>query len=224
MFDTIVYVKVGPDAIVFSMHKGVLCEGSAFFRAALDGQFKEPTEQIVSLPEADVDVFERFQAWAYTNQIVQRGESIKDVGHEMIIGLYLLAELCGIPLLQNATIDLIIDKAAKLHSAPPMICSRLIYENTTSSSLLRKLFVDIATLERRLRDRKSFNTEAGEMYDNTFLIDLALALDDERSSMGPRGFNKHLTELRCNYHVHPEGEPRCNVGGKTVRFDVTTEL
>lgn len=219
MFDTIVYVKVGPDAIVFSIHKGVLCEGSAFFRAAFDGRFKEATEQTVLLPEADVDIFERYQAWAYSDRIVQRGETIKDLGYEMIIGLYILAELCCIPRLQNAAIDIIIDKAAFHHTVPPMTCSRLIYENTTSASLLRELFEDMTT-RSRLRDHESFDTETSELYDNAFLVDLALALDEERRCRAPGGFKKHLNDLRCNYHIHPEGEPRCNVGGKTVRFDV----
>ena len=75
----------------------------------------------------------------------------------------------------------------------------------------------------RLRDRESFDAEASELYDNAFLVDLALALDEERSSRGPRGFSKHLSELRCSYHVHAEGEPKCHVGGKTVRFDVGEE-
>lgn len=74
-----------------------------------------------------MDIFERFQAWAYTDQFIQQGEGMNDVGYEMIIGLYPLAELCCIGRVQNATINFIMGKAAVLHAIPPKTFSRLIY-------------------------------------------------------------------------------------------------
>ncbi|SLM40599.1 BTB/POZ-like [Lasallia pustulata] len=222
LYDTIISVKVGPSAVVFSLRKGILCQHSALFHAALSGPFKEATSQTISLPTANVDTFERFQTWVYADQILQRGETLKDLDYESIIKLYLLAESTLTPRLQNAALDTIIDKAALHQTQPSIACSGLIYENTKSTSLLRKLFVDMAT-RSRLRDWESFNAEASELYHNAFLVDLALALDEERSSCGSHGFSKHLSELRCSYHVHAEGEPKCHWGGKTVRFDVGEE-
>ena len=41
MFDTLVQIEVGPTKTVFQMHKGILCNVSAYFKAALEGDLIE---------------------------------------------------------------------------------------------------------------------------------------------------------------------------------------
>lgn len=82
-----------------------------------------------------MDIFERCLAWAYTDQLTQRGEGMNEAGYEMIIGIYPLAELCYIGRVQNATIDFIMGKAAVLHAIPPKTFSRLIYGGSPKALL-----------------------------------------------------------------------------------------
>ena len=39
--DSVVQFTVGPEKQVFHIHKGLLCNAAAYFRAALEGGFKE---------------------------------------------------------------------------------------------------------------------------------------------------------------------------------------
>ncbi|KAK4692430.1 hypothetical protein P7C71_g4777, partial [Lecanoromycetidae sp. Uapishka_2] len=59
-FDDIVDIVVGPAKKVFKIHKEILCSASTYFRAALNGGFKEAEEQTVELPDDKVKVFKYF--------------------------------------------------------------------------------------------------------------------------------------------------------------------
>jgi BTB/POZ domain len=60
-----VVIKVGSSQEIFHVHKAFLCEVSPFFRAALDGAFKEALEDAMTFPEDKQETFERFLAWLY---------------------------------------------------------------------------------------------------------------------------------------------------------------
>jgi BTB/POZ domain len=60
-----VLVKVGAKEVTFQLHKSILCDISTFFTAAFTGQFLEATENIVKMPEEDVEVFNLFVNWLY---------------------------------------------------------------------------------------------------------------------------------------------------------------
>lgn len=86
-FDTIVLVKVGPEEQKFTIHKGLLCAVSTYFKAALEGGFKEAEEQMINMPEDDVEVFEHFQLWVYTGSFMEAGETEKGKDCNILIGL-----------------------------------------------------------------------------------------------------------------------------------------
>lgn len=55
----------GEDRIKFHVHEGKLCELS-FFRAALQGQFKEASEKAINMPEDDPEAVSALIEWLYT--------------------------------------------------------------------------------------------------------------------------------------------------------------
>lgn len=55
----------GEDRIKFHVHEDKLCELS-FFRAALQGQFKEASEKAINMPEDDPDAVSALIEWLYT--------------------------------------------------------------------------------------------------------------------------------------------------------------
>lgn len=52
----VITLEIGPSAVVFHSYEATLCR-IPFFRAALQGEFREATEKLVSLPEEDPEVF-----------------------------------------------------------------------------------------------------------------------------------------------------------------------
>lgn len=196
-------VKVGKGARVFAIHRGLLCDRSAYFRAAFEGGFKEAEEQIMALPEEDVEVFELFQFWLYSDRLLDTDESVADLSASLLIGLYLFAEARCIPQLQNMSIDALILNITVTEKFPARDLHR-IYDNTAETSPLRRVLVDIGARVGNLRG-SWFHKEEDNLYNNAFLIDLVLALYDEKLKKSPEDFS----QLRCNYHVHSEAEKCC---------------
>ena len=64
LYDSFVSVLVGPKKKEFSIHKGLICAQSEFFKAATMGNFKE-SKGIVTLPDQDISVFQYFVHWLY---------------------------------------------------------------------------------------------------------------------------------------------------------------
>lgn len=68
LYDASVVVLVGPEKQRFNLHKGPICRSSAFFRAALNGDFKE-AEGVVKLPEQCPSTFKYFVYWLYIGKL-----------------------------------------------------------------------------------------------------------------------------------------------------------
>jgi hypothetical protein len=174
----------------------------------LKGKFKEAEEQKIEMAEEDVDTFSHFQYWLYSGNIIteDNGEKLdqNDDGKEwsMLVNLFIFAEARGIPGLQNAAIDRIIDKQSatetifleNIHS---------IYENTHKTSPLRRLFVDFTHNWAHTDDENPggswFDSEIYDSYDKEFLFDLTTAYC--RRVKGKIEEIEDFTAVRTNYHV-----------------------
>ena len=142
-------VLVGPEEKQFTIQKDFLCNGSTFFSAAINGQFREATERQVRLPEVDVDLFATYVQFVYTKQIVPLDpeEIEKDTqGTKRKIRateLYILADQFGDMLLQNKLIDYCIETVHQSRKLFPAIAITLAYQHLPANSKLRKLSVDL---------------------------------------------------------------------------------
>ncbi|ERF70748.1 hypothetical protein EPUS_05100 [Endocarpon pusillum Z07020] len=96
---TVTTIYVGPEEEIFIIHSSFLTEASAFFKAAITGNFKEATANAIKLPEECVETFEHFVRWLYrgcrdelipTNDLSICGARIKN-----IIDLYVFADKIG---------------------------------------------------------------------------------------------------------------------------------
>jgi hypothetical protein len=77
----LVTIIVGQEKEQFAVHESLLTHSSAFFRAALSGQFKEASERCVTLDGEDPVVFEFFVYWLYYSTFPT---SIRDQDEELI--------------------------------------------------------------------------------------------------------------------------------------------
>ncbi len=155
------------------------------------------------MPEETSAVIKRFQLWAYTGSPLLHEEVIKDTPWKELIRLYLFAERFGIPNMQNAVIDMLV---AKEHasSTTPTEQLHLIYDNTPSTSPLRRYVLDLSAQLGHLDEWFAAPEASLTKYPHAFLSDLAVVQYNFRKK---RSKKHDWKALGCTYHVHPSTTP-----------------
>ncbi|KAL9121217.1 MAG: hypothetical protein Q9187_002226 [Circinaria calcarea] len=166
-FDNIVIVLIGREKVKFELHKGLLMYYSEYFRGAFNGSFKEAEENTVHLPEEKVEVFKLVNSWLYTRHLADTLEKETSLAFGLLLGVFLFGERRIVRLLQNDTIDIIIRKCTENNKISPFIV-KAAYENTPTSSPIRKLLVHIAVH----RSNPDFPSKHSENYPKEYLIDV----------------------------------------------------
>ncbi|MCJ1389249.1 hypothetical protein MMC18_002105 [Xylographa bjoerkii] len=187
------------------MHKGLLCSVSPYFKAALEGAYKEAQEQTIELIEDNAETMEYFQLWLYTQSILDKDDTVSSIEWHILMELYVLGELRLISDLQNQAMDFMIRKAAKTNALPEHKVMYDIFERTCPGSPLRKFIVEASARTSDLPNWKWDFVEGGETAQRDFLKDLVVEIYSDRARKQERNFWK----IRCSYHIHREGEPRC---------------
>ncbi|KAL8852108.1 MAG: hypothetical protein Q9221_003038 [Calogaya cf. arnoldii] len=147
----IVELKVGAEASLFHIHRGLICESSPFFRAAFTGRFKESCGSI-SLGEDDADVFGHIVQWLYRGKLETLSKTEADTGDDYfmkLFQLYVLADKYAIVPLENAVMDLLFgaldrrgkDLKSKIHRPPQEPHITYVYENSPQGSQLRRFIM-----------------------------------------------------------------------------------
>ncbi|KAI4225538.1 MAG: hypothetical protein L6R36_003844 [Xanthoria steineri] len=137
-----VHLKVGPNAILFHVHKDLICDSSPFFKAAFTGGFKE-SEGSISLEDDDADVFENIIQWLYRRNLeaLSSIEAIAGENYFMdLIRSYTLADKYGITALQDDVMGLL-RETLNPHRFLQLRHARYVYENTARGSQLRRFLV-----------------------------------------------------------------------------------
>ena len=106
-------VYVSPEQYPFYFHKGRLCQHSSFFEKRFHGSFQDATTGSVYLEEYGVDEFTLFEEWLYSEQINYPKDS--DNPSLLLVKVFCLAQDAEISNLQNATLDVIRDRATEQH-------------------------------------------------------------------------------------------------------------
>lgn len=207
-----VQVKVGPGKTLFKLHKKILCNVAPYFEATFEGGFIEATEQVLELPDEDAAMFEHFELWVYTGHVLANGKSVADISWESLVGLYIFGEVRGIPDLQNAAIDILINKQSSQNQISTAILPR-VYDGTPEDSSLRKLFVDwMACLAHMTPNDRNTPTPPGAPFQwfkedtrmyfpKDFLFDLAFAQYQLRK--GDKTVISKFKSKRTDYYVKP---------------------
>ncbi|KAF7923929.1 hypothetical protein EAE99_006590 [Botrytis elliptica] len=154
----VVHAKVGKDLQDFGVHKSLICHCSPFFKAAFTSGFEETTTGIIKLADVDVEVFELFFQWLYTQQIGEPehyaiGPAIWDNkskayhDYKILFGtllrLYIFADMVKVPTLKNDCIE----KLSRMgHQVKEFLTEsenvQYVWEHTREGDLIRKLFID----------------------------------------------------------------------------------
>jgi hypothetical protein len=211
LYRSSVTLIVGAAKVQYTLHKGLLCFYSDFFRAALNGSFKEATEHRIELPEVEIDVFEAFQVWLYT-QSLPKNEIMPIMVYPewpLLVSLWIFGDGHQIPLLQNNVMDAMLEKVGKDLQAPTKVLN-LAYDNTLHNSPLRKALTDIMAYRSKMPagedsdEVKFIPLSASESWPKQACLDVIAEMSRGWTNKVPRhGLPKRE---RCHYHVHAKGE------------------
>ncbi|KAG7004696.1 hypothetical protein G7Y79_00024g056460 [Physcia stellaris] len=201
MLDTMVQIEVGPTKTVFQLHKGLLCNVAAYFRAALEGAFIEAQQQKIEMPDEDPEIFKRFQYWLYTGSLLDDTIPGGDILMPSVLAdIFIFAEARGIPSLQNAAIDALIDQRYLSPPRLPHRCLHRIYDNTPEDSPLRKLVVAMyADGSVQLTNACWMSTQNLKDYPSEFLRDIICVQYTRLAAFKVVG--KDFKGLREDFHV-----------------------
>jgi hypothetical protein len=193
---------------VFIVPKTLLCNSSAYFKAALNGPFIEGQTQTIDLDDEDPSIFWTYIAWLYQGQLNSR-DIEEDIDEPQDIGLHIakvivFADKRDISELQNDAISMLLSYLQKCGLATLEVIN-CIYNMPRSLeiSVLRRLFADDEVwyghrLEKNIYHwHPEFMAEIVRVYKN-----FPPLLSRLTSSSGP-------AVLCACLHKHTVGAPSC---------------
>ena len=202
-----VTLVVGTLKLQYTLHKGLLCFYSDFFRAALNGSFKEAKDRRIEFPEVDI----AFQVWLYT-QNLPKNEVVSTKFYPewpLLIKLWIFGDGHQIPLLQNSVMDAIIDKVEKDNHIPIKELN-LAYSDTLPGSPLHKAFTDIMVYRSMMPgDKNCGNVESSCLaWSDDWPKQACLDVMAEMSRGWINKASRPSMPMREKgyYHVHLKGE------------------
>ena len=195
LFGETIIVKVGTGETQksFTLHKGILCHYSGYFKAALNRKFAEATAGVVELPEDEVKVFEAFVIWLYTKTFNDNGEA----GNLSICKLWVFADRRQIPKLVNDMIEDSRKKSLRVWISPNNEL-RYLYENTTNGAELRRFVVYFIT---RYGNPSMLAHESSKNWPRDAFRDLLAHV----WQVGTGKKDEMAVEPLCGFHRHEDG-------------------
>ncbi|KAF3766396.1 hypothetical protein M406DRAFT_68743 [Cryphonectria parasitica EP155] len=200
-----VTITVGPDEILYIIHKDILQETtSPFFRVCFNNGFAEQRLSFLALPEDDPKAFNTFCRWAY-GRVSGFTECSKAFLEHMpmseLLDLYIFSHKYIIQALEDAIIATVMYKAHR-SNGHQMGFTRASLERlearTPFDTNMRKLLVD--TLAWTAKNRSYWMDEAlVEMLPVGLMRGAFLRLYQPMGMGPPPGFNGN----KCHYHAHP---------------------
>ncbi|KAH6637768.1 hypothetical protein C7974DRAFT_148065 [Boeremia exigua] len=158
-YSRIVQVHVGcPDIHqCFFVHESLLTTRSQFFKKAMEGPWIEAESRVVRLTEDDPVTFQLYVDLLYTGRVAVLRELPSDDPRSILekaelAKLYVLAEKLQDMEAKNQTINAVIassrfKQAGGSVYAPGYNFIRIIYDGTPSGSKMRKLLVELYTMD-----------------------------------------------------------------------------
>jgi hypothetical protein len=149
-----VVVGVEPNQKRFSIHEGIICARSEFFRRVMSGDWLEKEERLVELPEDDPDIFALYVNIVYMSQVptnaiaeTKTPDALSDELHELCV-LYLLCEKMLDKMGKNAILQAIMSTGKEGASDGKIYLPRaetvaVMYAGTPVGSLGRKLLAQM---------------------------------------------------------------------------------
>lgn len=213
-----IVVLVGKDETRFVVHQNLICERSDFFRAACEGDWRESSEKVVRLPEADIEPFSIYVAWLYTSNVDASSELLINQGPKYVTALdntdrelilerltdaYLLGDMLQDVKFRNALVDEVMALVEALKWLPDVEALEDTWDRLPHGSTMAKLWVDYVA-----SDCKEETFEQNSLrYPASFVREIAIiCIREQKMKLSGR---KPYNRARCYYHEHKEAKDKC---------------
>lgn len=217
---------MGPELQRFGLHRGLLCHRSAYFKAALNGNFELAEDGVVVLDDEDPLLFQVFNEWLYTGNLLFHCEDPhidkrNSTKWSAMLNLYVFAEKRIIPKLQNDLIDAMW-KFAIDEDYYPDIEVIPAWARTAKTSPLHTFLVDLYVYHANLQEFFRDDSEIVIDFHVDFVMRIARESNDLAFSDGNLSEDFNMWNNRCKYHVHEGSEPLCEGGNELglLRADI----
>ena len=168
---------VGEQQKAFTVHEGLICARSKFFRNALNGKWLESDEKTVRLLDEEPDDFEGYLTLLYLKECpvinADDGQYIE------LAKLYVVAEELMDTKSKNMIVTGMLSRSGDPGGPffPDGEAIEILYSGTPESSQARRLFVDLFCLHA---DDKDAITKHKSKFPMDFLVDLSSELINQR--------------------------------------------
>jgi hypothetical protein len=135
-------VLVGPEEAVFGIQKDLLCSQSPYYReefAKLNQA--DALENIVRVPDTDVETFGCFQNFIYTGAVYDKVNGIPIPDYTKLMGVWKLATKLKMPGLRLAVLDVMAERRQETNCIPGPALLIQAWEQTEDGSGLRKMLI-----------------------------------------------------------------------------------
>ena len=212
LYQKMVYLDVGPNAIRYGVHQGLISRESEFFRAALNGSYEEARSGIIKLQDDDAGIVGLFVDWLYTRRLVREiGDGTeKRSSIRSLIHLYIFAGARLVPRLQQdianqlAKSRFIVNGLARTEFlAESLQWIKIVYEKLPETTPLRRWLVDMFIYKNSQDNHtRSILLQWGDECPKDFIIDVA----HDWAQMNGKKKVAPWRRTRCRYHPHNSNE------------------
>nr|POF17506.1 hypothetical protein CFP56_12920 [Quercus suber] len=198
---------VGAEEQKLLIHRDILCEHSAFFKAAASEQWKEGQTLLLTLPDDDSDVLDLYIHWIYQGKIYSRTPvdiSGKESNEsETLVRAFVFGEKIQDGHFKDAVIDALLASVSTPDKDgacwyPTDETVNSAYADTPEGSPLRRLLLD-------MHIHHGTTTWVRASCGADFLVDLTKELFSLRKPLsGPDP--TEMTNSSCHYHHHQSNQ------------------
>ena len=205
-------ICVGAEQKKFHLHRDLLCDRSAYFKACFEGDFEEAQQKELYLLEDDVESFDLFVRWLY-------GATLKKISLDEDLLVYLalvtLANKLSLEQLHNETMDHIL---GFYRLAPPKLDADTIrsnHRNTFTGDPLRRLVIQFAAWTAVLNGNTDSVGDNQDLLEGGSKIAVDFTTWLARYYATSKGNCATILEIdpriesNCVYHVH-NSTPACS--------------
>ncbi|KAK4547290.1 hypothetical protein LTR36_000945 [Oleoguttula mirabilis] len=186
----------------FYVDERLICQQSAFFKAALSKSWTEGARRVVRLPDEEEKVVHAYLHWLYHNKVACL--DTENDGYSLLASLYVFGEKLLDKTFKDVIIDCIIatsrglvvkDGTTNMHRFPAKESVDILYQGTSEGSPARQMLVDMHQVYAK---ETWINGDAN----HDFLVELTTALiRNDRYTASAR-----LHNGACAYHCHGKDE------------------
>ena len=208
LYHDFVFLKVGPKAKRFGVHKAPLVRESEYFRAAFNGSFSEATTGKIHLTEDIPGVVGAFVTWLYTRELARPGPdgvSEVDLSDEDLIDLYTFADAKLVRRLQWDVMDELVERVKE--TEPTVYYVILAYNTFPENSPVRAFFVDWFCWRHTDPEDVTATLRSWEERgcSSQFFIDVG-SVCGRHPKRGSGYVKEPWVRHKCLYHKHRNGE------------------